>query len=73
MKYCNSQDVVNVGQRVMYAGRPGAIVFVIDDDSYSDRYAKEHWSYLGSGLGIELDNGTLYRLDTPDEDLDLVS
>ena len=54
---------------MLYAGSPGAIFLVIDDDSYSERYDKKTWSYLGKGFGLELDDGTLYHLDTPDEDL----
>ena len=70
MKYLDSETLIRVGDKVAYAGSPGVIVFVIDDDSYSDRYPKEAWSSLGKGLGLELQDGTLYHLDTPDEDLE---
>jgi hypothetical protein len=72
MKYLDSERQIRVGDKVVYAGNPGVIVFVIDDDSYSDAYAKENWSYLKKGLGVELQDGTLYHLDSPDEDLELV-
>jgi hypothetical protein len=72
MTYMDTEKVVRVGDKVLYAGQPGVIVFVIDDDTYSDRYLKENWSYLGRGLGIELqdETRTLYHLDSPDEDLE---
>jgi hypothetical protein len=71
MRYLNHNRDVRVGDAIVYAGRPGVIVFIIDDDSYSSRYDKGNWSYLGKGLGIELKDGTLYHLDSPDEDLEL--
>ncbi len=73
MKYMGTDKVIQVGDNVMYAGVPGVIVFVIEDDSFSDRYPKV-WSYLGKGLGVELQKGdwqgTLFHLDCPDEDLE---
>ncbi len=74
MKYMDTEKVIRVGDNVLYAGSPGVVVFVIDDDSYSDRYPKEHWSYLGKGLGVELqdETRTLYHFDSPDEDLEPV-
>jgi hypothetical protein len=73
MKYTNTQKVIQVGDSVLYAGEPGIIAFIIDDDSYSDRYTKECWSYLGNGLGVELQDQaqTLYHLEVPDEDLEI--
>jgi hypothetical protein len=75
MKYMDTEKVIQVGDKVLYAGIPGVIVFVIDDDIYSDRYSKGNWSYLGRGLGIELqdETRTLYHLDRPDEDLEPIS
>jgi hypothetical protein len=72
MQYVNTDRMIRVGDKVQYAGDPGVIVFVIDDDSYSDRYPKMHWSYLARGLGVELqdESRTLYHLDSPDEDLE---
>jgi len=72
MKYNDSNKVIRVGDRVLYAGAPGVIVYVIDDDSYSKRYLKKDWSYLRKGLGVELRDKerTLYHLETPDEDLE---
>jgi hypothetical protein len=71
MKYNDSDMVIHVGDSVLYAGAPGHIVFVIDDDSYSNQYPRKDWSYLAKGLGVEMldEAHTLYHLDTPDEDL----
>ena len=59
----------------MYAEKPATIVFIIDDDSYSQRYPRKDWSYLGKGLGVEMKDKehTLYHLQTPDEDLEPIS
>lgn len=74
MKYQDANQVIRVGDRVLYAGQPGVIVFVIDDDSYSKQYPKNDWSYLSKGLGVEMQDKerTLYHLETPDEDLEPV-
>jgi hypothetical protein len=58
MKYYDSEKVVQVGDRILYDGTPGVIVFVVDDDSYSDEYTKDNWSYLGRGLGVQMQDGT---------------
>lgn len=72
MQYCDSDKQVKVGDSVRYAGQPGIIVFVIDDDCYSERYTRTDWAYLGKGLGVEVqdEQRTLYHLDGPDEDLE---
>lgn len=70
MNYLDTKKLIRVGDNVLYAGAPGVVVFVVDDDNYSDRFPKEHWSYLGKGLGVELQDGTLYHFDSPDEDLE---
>ena len=70
MQYFDTNKSVRVGDRILYAGSPGTVVYVIDDDSYSERFTSEQWSYLGKGLGLELEDGTLYHLDTVDEDLE---
>jgi hypothetical protein len=72
MKYLGSEKVIRLGDHVVYAGNPGVVVFMIEDDSYSDRYDKKSWSYLNKGFGVELQDGTLYHFDSPDEDLELV-
>jgi hypothetical protein len=74
MRYQDTNQVIRVGDSVLYAGQPGVIVFVVDDDSYSKQYPKKDWSYLGKGLGVEIQDKerTLYHLETPDEDLEPV-
>jgi hypothetical protein len=54
MNHVDTEDVIKVGDQVLYAGVAKVIVFVIDDDSYSERCKKEDWSYLGRELGVEL-------------------
>jgi hypothetical protein len=75
MKYVGTARTIKVGDHVRYAGIPGVIVFIIDDDCYSQKYSKNRWSYLGKGLGVELYDatGTLYHLNSPDEDLEFLS
>ena len=62
---------VRVGDRIRYDG-PGRVVFVVDDGSYAPDYPKEHWSYLRTGIGIVLDDGNMFVLNEPDEDLELI-
>ena len=74
MKYQGTQKTVRVGDKITYAGVPGVVVYIIDDDSYSEKYPKEHCSYLGSGLGIELQEGNqtgLIHLNSSEEEEDL--
>jgi hypothetical protein len=75
MKYWGTEKTVRVGDRITYAGIQGVVVFIVNDDSYSEKYPKEHWSDLGSGLGIELEegswNGTLFHLNSSEEEEDL--
>ena len=75
MIYFETDKVIRVGDSVLYHGAPAAIVFIIDEDSYSTKYPKEHWSYLAKGLGVELQDQerTLFHLDAPDEDLEPVT
>lgn len=72
MTYAETDRVIHVGDNVLYAGAAGVVVFVIDDGSYSARYPKKDWAYLGKGLGVELqdETRTLYHLDSPNEDLE---
>ena len=75
MKYLETDKTIRIGDHVVYGGAPAVIVFVIDDDSYSNQYPKENWSYLDKGLGVEVQDAerTLYLLDAPDEDLEPLS
>ena len=75
MKYAGTEKTVRVGDNVLYAGKQGVVVFIVDDGGYSDKYPREHWSYLGSGLGVELQEGewegTLFHLNSSEEEEDL--
>jgi|GraSoiStandDraft_58_1057296.scaffolds.fasta_scaffold831830_1 hypothetical protein len=75
MNYNDTNKMIRVGDSVLYAQKPGTVVFIIDDDSYSKKYPKKDWSYLGKGLGVEMQDNehTLYHLETADEDLELIS
>ena len=70
MKYVDTDQTIRVGDHVTYCGEPGVIVFIVDDDSYSKDYERQHWSYLKRGFGFERVDGTLFHLDEPDEDLE---
>lgn len=73
MRYWGSEKEVRVGDHVLYAGSPARIVFIVDDDSFSDRYPRQHWADYGKGFGVELqdETRTLYFLDTSEEEEDL--
>lgn len=70
MYYYKTNEQIKVGDHVHYAHQHGVIVFIIDDDAYSEQYSKKDWSFLHNGLGIEM-RGTLYHFDKPDEDLEV--
>ena len=37
MKYQGMEKTVRVGDKIRYAGMEGVVVFILDDDSYSDK------------------------------------
>jgi hypothetical protein len=75
MKYSESNRDVRVGDEVLYDGCRGLVVYIVDDDSYSDRYPKEFYSVLGSGFGVEWQEGAVkgqvchFTSSEDDEDL----
>ena len=73
VNYVGTERRIMVGDKVSYSGRPGLIVFVISDNSFSERYP-EVWSTCATGIGVELQEGewrgTLFELPEPDEDLE---
>ncbi len=65
----NNGKPINIGDRVVYAGVIGRVVFIIEDDRYSPGFVRDDWAYRRLGLGIKLRNGQLFVLDGPDDDL----
>lgn len=65
---------IHVGDIVEYAGKKGAVVFVADTGEYSQSYPESVWpqSMYPTGFMIELSDGTLFLLDSSDEDLTFV-
>lgn len=60
---------LHAGHRVTYNGQRGTVVFVIDHDEYSPRFASTAWESLKTGFMIRFDNGAMLHLDRPDEHL----
>jgi hypothetical protein len=76
MKYHSSSQEVKVGDKVRFAGRLGAIVFLVNEDVYSEKYPREHWSFLEDGFGVEIEEpgdwqGALFVLHSSEEEEDL--
>ncbi|HEV2804214.1 MAG TPA: hypothetical protein VGW57_04695 [Chthoniobacterales bacterium] len=68
MNYSNGVPLC-IGDEVVYAGKQGKIVFVIQDAAFLEGYKPEEWNYLQKGIGVELKDGDLFCLDAVDEDL----
>lgn len=69
----SSGEEIHIGDRVMYAGSLGVVVFVIDRAEYSSGFPAEHWSGYGNGFMIQDEGIGLVMFDEADEDLKLVS
>ncbi len=68
MNYENGKPIV-VGDDVLYGGKSGRIVFLIEEGVFSPGFSEKEWSYKKKGIGIQLQDGSLFCLDEPDEDL----
>ena len=75
MDYHETETRISLGDKVTYAGAPATIVFIINDNLYSEAYRDDYWPTLIFGLGFELEDRchTLVYLDAPDEDLVFIS
>jgi hypothetical protein len=72
MKYHDGQTV-KVGDRVqLWSGCHGVVICSIDDNEYSDGYAREQWVYLKSGVLIQTEKAGLIHYIEADEDLQLI-
>lgn len=67
--YHETFQKICVGDQILYAGKPGKIVFVAEDNSFLPEFEAGEWRYLKKGIGVQIDGGELYCLDEPDEDL----
>lgn len=68
-KHYESGRRIVAGDKVTYGNKPGRVVFLIEEASFLPGFPKDEWEYLGSGIGIELDDGTVFHLKDADEDL----
>jgi hypothetical protein len=68
MTYENGKKI-QLGDKVSYAGMPGRIVFIVDEDLFLPSHPREEWSYVKQGLGVQIDGGDLFCLQEPDGDL----
>jgi hypothetical protein len=71
-QYWRGAERVAVGDLVEYAGCAAVIVFVLEPESFSEGFAAADWAYLGRGVGVLQENGTLYVLQDASEEEDLV-
>jgi hypothetical protein len=65
-KYVNGSEI-HAGQRVIYNGQVGTVVFIIEHDEYLPEFPKVEWLSIESGFMIRFDNGALLRLEEADE------
>lgn len=71
VNYFQTSRVIKVGDRIRYGGRPGQIVFVVENRAFSPSHLKKEWCDIENGIGVRTDNGQLFLLPNPDEDLEL--
>ena len=57
---------------VTYGGQLGKVVFIIETREFISGFKRAEWEYLNEGIGVELEDATLFHLDEVDEDLKLV-
>jgi hypothetical protein len=69
----DSGEEIHAGDRVLYGGSRGVIVFVVDRKEYSAEFSEEYWGDSGTGFMIQTQMWGLMRLDAADEDLELIS
>lgn len=63
---------VKLNDAVTYGGQAGRVVFIIESAEFSPKFKKSEWDYLKKGIGIELEDSTMFHLDEVDEDLRFV-
>ena len=68
-KHYENGTRISVGDNVLYGGKAGQIVFLIEEGKFLVGYESSDWSYRKNGIGVRLTDGTLFCLDDPDEDL----
>ncbi len=74
--YTGTNELIQVGDRILLGGSPGKAVFVLDVDQYSLEYPRGKWEFLkseneGKGIMLLLDNGELILEIFLNEDLEL--
>jgi hypothetical protein len=62
VKYETGEDV-RMWDRVTWGSGPGIVVFSIDSGEYSDRFPREQWAYLESGVMVDSAEAGLVRED----------
>ena len=73
--YVSGQEI-HAGDRVLYAGVPGRIVFVLGFHEFLPEFVEgKEWYYeeFGQGFMLEQDGGGLFFSEDSDEDLEFVS
>ncbi len=65
-------EVILLHDVILYASNRGRVVFIIEDDQYSAPFPKQEWEYLKKGIGLQMNDSTVYVLDKSDEDLRLI-
>ena len=66
--YNNGTQIV-IGDHITYGGKRGRVVFILDEGAFLEGFKSEDWAYLNEGIGIQLENGSIFCLQAPDEDL----
>jgi hypothetical protein len=66
--------LIRLGDRIDIGfAEKGVVVFSLDTDEFSPDFPKDDWAYLGPGVMVQLDGGTLVFLDAPDEHTEIIA
>jgi len=69
----STQAEIKLHDFVTYAGQRARVVFIADTGEFSDEFKNEaEGNFFKTGIGLKMDDATLFHLDEIDEDLKLL-
>lgn len=74
MRYQDGNQIL-LGDSIEFSGAPAVVVAIGPTDEYSPSFPKSEWNeVIGDGFLIRFENGSVLRLDRPEdcEDLKLI-
>jgi hypothetical protein len=72
MNYASGEEIRLWDRIEAWPGCSGIIVFTIDNHQFSPRFPEAQWSYLRTGVMLDIETAGLVHVDEADEDLRLL-